>query len=78
MFYTSLGHFVYIFWNEPLLEHFLAGIQYALGDLKANDTPSAHAALRPVVPRPLADARVKEPDTAPRRSRFGRGSACLR
>jgi hypothetical protein len=24
-----------------LLEHFLAGIQYALGDLKADSTPSA-------------------------------------
>ncbi len=24
----------------PLLEHILAGMQYALGDLKADDTPS--------------------------------------
>ena len=44
VFYTSLGHYVYIFWNAPVLEHFLAGIQYALGDLKANDTPSARLA----------------------------------
>ena len=26
---------------KPMLEHVLAGIQYALGDLKADDTPSA-------------------------------------
>jgi hypothetical protein len=25
---------------KPMLEHLLAGIQYALGDLKANDAPS--------------------------------------
>jgi hypothetical protein len=33
-----------VFWNAPLLEHFLAGIQYALGDLKADSTPSASLA----------------------------------
>jgi len=26
-------------WNRPVLEHFLAGIQYAMGDLEADDTP---------------------------------------
>ena len=41
VFYSALGHGPQIFWNAPLLEHFLAGIQYALGDLKADDTPSA-------------------------------------
>ena len=25
---------------KPMLEHLLAGIQYALGDLKADDSPS--------------------------------------
>ena len=25
---------------KPLLEHILAGMQYALGDLKADDSPS--------------------------------------
>ena len=39
MFYCALGHFVYIYWNPTVLEHYLAGIQYALGDLKANDKP---------------------------------------
>lgn len=39
VFYSSLGHNPHIFWNRPVLEHFLAGIQFALGDLKAKTTP---------------------------------------
>lgn len=34
VFYCSLGHNPYVFWDARVLEHFLAGIQYALGDLK--------------------------------------------
>src|ERR1051326_6459901 len=34
VFYSSLGHGIGVFTNPLLLEHFLAGIQYALGDLK--------------------------------------------
>ena len=40
VFYSSLGHGIKIYSNPMLLEHFLAGIQYALGDLKADSTPS--------------------------------------
>jgi hypothetical protein len=39
IFYSSLGHNPHIFWNRPVLEHFLAGIQFALGDLHADTTP---------------------------------------
>ena len=39
VFYSSLGHNPHIFWNRPVLEHFLAGIQFALGDLDADTTP---------------------------------------
>ena len=46
VFYTSLGHNAHIFSNPVLLDHFLAGIQYALGDLKADDTPSAKLGTR--------------------------------
>jgi type 1 glutamine amidotransferase len=35
VFYTSLGHNAHIFQDPRILEHFLAGIQYALGDLDA-------------------------------------------
>ncbi len=41
VFYTSFGHNKHIFWNPLLLKHFLAGIQFALGDLEASTTPSA-------------------------------------
>jgi type 1 glutamine amidotransferase len=41
VFYCSLGHNPYVFWNPKMLKHFLAGIQFALGDLKADATPSA-------------------------------------
>lgn len=41
VFYCSLGHDKPIFWNAAVLEHYLRGIQYALGDLEANDKPEA-------------------------------------
>ncbi|MGB2754124.1 MAG: family 16 glycoside hydrolase [Phycisphaerae bacterium] len=41
VFYCSLGHYNEIFWNPKILEFYLAGIQFALGDLKADTTPSA-------------------------------------
>lgn len=41
VFYYSLGHRNEIFWNEPIMHCYLAGIQYALGDLKCDDTPSS-------------------------------------
>ncbi|MFN4258841.1 MAG: ThuA domain-containing protein [Gemmataceae bacterium] len=42
-FYCSLGHRNEIFHNPTVLRHYLAGIQYALGDLEADATPSASA-----------------------------------
>jgi type 1 glutamine amidotransferase len=39
VFYCSLGHRDEIFWNEAVLKHYLAGIQFALGDLEAEATP---------------------------------------
>jgi type 1 glutamine amidotransferase len=40
VFYSSLGHNPRLFWDERVLAHFLAGIQFALGDLTADATPS--------------------------------------
>jgi len=40
VFYCALGHFPSIFWNPALLQHYLDGIQFALGDLEADTTPS--------------------------------------
>ncbi len=46
VFYCSLGHNPHIFWNPPILQHYLAGIQFALGDLPADATPSNKVELR--------------------------------
>lgn len=39
LFYCSLGHNNHLTWNPAVLQHYLAGIQFALGDLKADATP---------------------------------------
>jgi hypothetical protein len=39
VFYTSLGHNPDVFWDPRMLAMFLAGTQYALGDLDADATP---------------------------------------
>jgi len=46
VFCTGMGHNPDVFWNKQLLEQFLAGIQYALGDLKADATPSAQLSAK--------------------------------
>ena len=46
-FYCSLGHEHYIFWNPTILKHYLAGVQYALGDIAADATPSAKLKIEP-------------------------------
>lgn len=40
-FYCSLGHRQEIYWNPMILKHYLAGIQFALGDLSADAAPRA-------------------------------------
>jgi type 1 glutamine amidotransferase len=41
VFYCSMGHNRTDFSNSYMLKHYLAGVQFALGDLKADTTPSA-------------------------------------
>jgi type 1 glutamine amidotransferase len=43
VFFSAFGHSDFIFWNPQMLAHLLAGIQYALGDLPADDRPSGLA-----------------------------------
>ena len=38
VFYCSLGHDNHVFWNPAVLRHYLAGIQFALGDLPVDTT----------------------------------------
>jgi type 1 glutamine amidotransferase len=40
VFYEGHGHNARVYAMTPMLEHLRAGIQYALGDLKADDSPS--------------------------------------
>ncbi len=46
VFYCSLGHRADIYWNRAVLAHYLAGIQFALGDLPVDTTPSGLSANR--------------------------------
>jgi uncharacterized protein len=39
-FYCSLGHRDEIYYNPKVLQHYLAGFQYAMGDLEADASPS--------------------------------------
>ena len=40
LFYCSFGHNPHIYWNTPILQHYLDGIQFAMGDLDAETTPT--------------------------------------
>lgn len=40
VFYMSIGHDERQYAIKPIMEHLLAGMQYVLGDLKADDSPS--------------------------------------
>ncbi|MHC4194613.1 MAG: HEAT repeat domain-containing protein [Planctomycetota bacterium] len=49
LFYCSLGHNNHLTWNPALLRHYLDGIQFALGDLKADATPIPADSTKPAV-----------------------------
>jgi hypothetical protein len=40
VFYEAHGHDEKVYFSRPFVAHMLAGIQYALGDLNADDSPS--------------------------------------
>ena len=46
VFYEAHGHSERVYAITPMLEHLLAGVQYALGDLKADDSPSVKSGSR--------------------------------
>ena len=46
VFYEGHGHHERVYAMKPMLEHIVAGIQYALGDLKADDAPGGKAGTR--------------------------------
>ena len=56
VYYSNLGHREDTNWQAPVLQHFLDGIQYALGDLAADDTPTAKASDLMVALAPEQDS----------------------
>jgi uncharacterized protein len=44
VFYSCFGHELSVYQNASILKHWMDGIQFALGDLKADATPTAKAA----------------------------------
>lgn len=59
VFYCALGHQHELFWNETVLQHYLDGIQLALGDLEGNTTPSS--VVDSIRPYYLDWAKTREP-----------------
>jgi type 1 glutamine amidotransferase len=39
VFYATFGHNESAYWNPKIVEHYLRGLQYVLGDLEADDVP---------------------------------------
>ncbi len=59
VFYCAIGHDHPLFWNTPILQHYLDGIQFALGDLKGDTTPSAFVKRIETAPwQPLFDGKT--------------------
>ncbi|MFH1942632.1 MAG: ThuA domain-containing protein [bacterium] len=50
VFYCALGHYKHIFWDRAILRHFLDGIQFTLGDLDCDATPSAKVSSNHPIP----------------------------
>jgi len=51
LFFTNLGHNNLTFADRTVLQHMLDGIQYAMGDLEADATPSAEVDVK-IIPAP--------------------------
>jgi len=59
VFYEAHGHSETVYAIRPMLEHVLAGVQCALGDLKADDSPSAKPARSKPAPRVTGALRAE-------------------
>ncbi len=46
IFYNAFGHENHIFWDPVILRHLLDGIQFVLGDLVCDTTPSAKIQIK--------------------------------
>ena len=39
VFWTGFGHYKNLYWDSRILQHYLAGVQFAFGDLEAETIP---------------------------------------
>ncbi len=60
VFYTSFAHDQRAFLNKAVLTHILDGVQFVLGDLKADDTPTGLSATDLNRVKTATDANVNE------------------
>ena len=66
VFYTSLGHNPEIYRTPQILQHYLDGIQFALGDLRADATASAKLRQQPLAaPAPESSTVVIDESRTP-------------
>ncbi|NUO83832.1 ThuA domain-containing protein, partial [candidate division KSB1 bacterium] len=59
VFYCSLGHNNEVYWNAAVLQHYLDGIQFALGDLQADTTPSVATCLTAIAKYEYGQSRAR-------------------
>lgn len=77
IFYCSLGHNPDVFRNSAILRHYMDGIQFALGDLKADATPSARLDPKPRAALTTDPGGVDDPFTKIPEYEFGRSRVVL-
>jgi len=58
VFYCSLGHNHDVFWNKAVLQHYLDGIQFALGDLEVDTTPTVGKLLSDIAAYKFGQSRA--------------------
>ena len=77
----SLGYNDYVYWDQAILKHYLAGIQYAIGDLKGvYDKPNQPTAAKlediKKVQAALPDkAAARKPSARPQQGSLPSGGA---
>jgi type 1 glutamine amidotransferase len=64
VFYCSLGHREDKYWDPRVMQHYLAGIQFVMGDLKADTTPLPQPPVPALIPEEVRDAVLGEYQTA--------------
>jgi hypothetical protein len=62
VFYSNIGHIQQDFFQKPMQEFFLNALQYVIGDLKADATPSAKLNPQPTPAAAPDQAAISNPD----------------